>query len=208
MRTRALGWGTMTLLASLVVLVSLHYLALDPSTYFEEQRDVYVRREHVLLAHVGGAMLALLVGPWQFSRRLRAGSLRLHRTFGITYAVATTVGGTAGILLATTALGGIITSVGFMGLGISWLATTWLGVRAIFSGDRTGHRRWMIRSFALCFAAVTLRLYLGVFGGLESAGWVGSLTFTQAYTAIAWLCWVPNLAIGWRMSAERSADVS
>ena len=50
------------------------------------------------------------------------------------------------------------------------------------------HQRWMIRSFSLCFAAVTLRIYLGAFFAL-------GVPFEQFYTALAWLCWVPNLVV-------------
>jgi hypothetical protein len=45
----------------------------------------------------------------------------------------------------------------------------------------------MIRSYALTFAAVTLRIWLPLFQngfGME---------FISAYVIIAWLCWVPNL---------------
>ena len=46
----------------------------------------------------------------------------------------------------------------------------------------------MIRSLGLCFAAVTLRIYLGAFFAL-------GVPFEQFYTALAWLCWVPNLVV-------------
>ena len=50
------------------------------------------------------------------------------------------------------------------------------------------HRAWMIRSFALTFAAVTLRLYLPIASFLP-------VHSDDAYRAISILCWVPNLAI-------------
>lgn len=50
------------------------------------------------------------------------------------------------------------------------------------------HRAWMIRSFALTFAAVTLRLYLPLAALL-------SINFIDAYRAISFLAWVPNLAV-------------
>ena len=46
----------------------------------------------------------------------------------------------------------------------------------------------MIRSFALTFAAVTLRLYL------PFPPMMG-FTFVEGYRVIAWLAWVPNLAL-------------
>jgi hypothetical protein len=46
----------------------------------------------------------------------------------------------------------------------------------------------MIRNFSLTFAAVTLRIYVPLSIAL-------GIPFEQAYPAIAWLCWVPNLAV-------------
>jgi uncharacterized membrane protein len=205
LRPRRFGLVVMGILSTLIAVVASRYLQLDPSTYFEEQRETYVARETVLVLHVGGAIVALLVGPWQFSRRLRRHGARVHRVLGVTYAVACLVGGSAGVALSTTAHGGAVASVGFALLGAAWLATTALAVRAVVAGRYADHRRWMIRSFSLCFAAVTLRLYLGVFGALEAAELTGAVTFTTAYVAIAWLCWVPNLAVGWRISNRPAA---
>jgi hypothetical protein len=50
------------------------------------------------------------------------------------------------------------------------------------------HRAWMIRSFALTFAAVTLRLYLPLAALL-------SINFVDAYRAISFLAWLPNLLV-------------
>jgi len=61
----------------------------------------------------------------------------------------------------------------------------WLRVR---SRDYAAHREWMIRSYALCLAAVTLRVYLPL-----SA--MAGIPFSESYPAISWLCWVPNLII-------------
>jgi hypothetical protein len=46
----------------------------------------------------------------------------------------------------------------------------------------------MIRSFALTFAAVTLRLYLPLAALL-------SINFVDAYRAISFLAWLPNLLV-------------
>jgi len=45
-----------------------------------------------------------------------------------------------------------------------------------------------VRSFAMTFAAVTLRLYLPI------APMMG-YDFMPAYVAISWLAWVPNLMV-------------
>jgi hypothetical protein len=51
---------------------------------------------------------------------------------------------------------------------------------------RSGLHRWMVRNFALTFAAVTLRLWL-------PGSVVSGVPFGIAYPIVAWLCWVPNL---------------
>ena len=86
-------------------------------------------------------------------------------------------------------------------LALAWLASGLLAYVAARQRDFAAHRRWMIRNFALSFAAITLRLYLPpvfVFG----------LPFAPAYALIAWLCWVPNLLFAqWWILAERRAPV-
>ncbi len=47
---------------------------------------------------------------------------------------------------------------------------------------------WMLRSYALIFAGVMLRLELPLLTLAFGA-------FPPAYRAVAWLCWVPNLLI-------------
>jgi hypothetical protein len=54
--------------------------------------------------------------------------------------------------------------------------------------DFAAHRRWIIRSFALTLAAVTLRLYVPIAVMLP-------VQFEDAYRAISFLCWVPNLLV-------------
>jgi hypothetical protein len=54
----------------------------------------------------------------------------------------------------------------------------------------------MIRNFALTFAAVTLRLWL-------PASVVSGVPFGIAYAIVAWLCWLPNLAVAeWMLGRE------
>ncbi|WP_344196816.1 DUF2306 domain-containing protein [Aeromicrobium alkaliterrae] len=188
MRSTRAAWLVSLVLSLLVVAYAARYLAFDPMTYFEQQRDVYLDRQVVLGLHVGGAIVALLLLPFQLARGLRRRHPRLHRGTGVLYVVGVAVGGLGGLALATTAHGGAVAGLGFAGLGAAWLGTTAAGVHAIGRRDLAAHQRWMIRSASLTFAAVTLRLYLGLAG---AAG----LPFDASYVAIAWLCWVPNLAL-------------
>jgi Predicted membrane protein (DUF2306) len=188
------GWVIMTLLALMTIAFVAHYLAFNPNSYFPEQRDVYMRREFVLGVHVLCGMLALAVGPFQFVARIRRRFVRVHRSLGAAYIAGCTGLGLSGLILATTSYPSWITSLGFGSLAVSMLFTTWTALRMILARRIADHRRWMIRSFSLIFAAVSLRIMTPLYGLLSGAGLV-SFSFATAYTWISWLCWVPNLLI-------------
>ncbi|MGH3858587.1 DUF2306 domain-containing protein [Actinokineospora sp.] len=114
---------------------------------------------------------------------------------GRLYVAGVFVGGVGGLALSTTAHGGMVSSLGFATLAVAWVATTATGLVMVRSGRIAEHRKWMVRSFALTFAAVTLRLELGLYGFLEI-----DIPFEVAYAAIAWLCWAPNLLVAWLLT--------
>jgi uncharacterized membrane protein len=190
-RTR---WGVVAVLCLATLLFVSPYLRFDPAYYFEEQRAVYLRHQALLGMHVIGAMVALAVGPFQLVRRFRRGRARVHRVLGVTYVAAATVGGLGGLGLAPTAYTGVVASLGFATMAVCFLGCTWTGVAMIVRGRVAEHRRWMVRSFAIVFGGVTLRLVLGTYSAVEASvsGW---LPFHTVYTATSWLCWVPNLLL-------------
>jgi uncharacterized membrane protein len=142
-----------------------------------------------VFGHIAASALALALGPFQLSTRLRARRVRLHRWLGRIYIMSVIVGGVSAIALATMSMGGVPAHVGFGLLGSLWVLTATLAYQRIKVYDIADHRRWMIRSYSLAFAAVTLRIYLPL------AVSVMRIPFDQAYPAIAWLCWVPNLIV-------------
>jgi uncharacterized membrane protein len=188
------GWVIMTILSLLTIFFVVRYLAFNPDTYFPEQREVYLRREFVLGVHVLSGMLALATGPFQFVSKIRRRFLRLHRSLGVIYIASCTGLGLSGLVLATTSYAGWTTSLAFGLLGLSVLFTTWTALRMVLARRIGDHRRWMIRSFALIFAGVMLRILSPLYGVFSALGLV-SFSFETAYTWIAWLSWVPNLMI-------------
>ena len=138
-----------------------------------------------IMVHAGAASTALLLGPLQFLAVVRRRWPRFHRWIGWTYVISCLVGGASGLVLASGVSTGIIARLGFGALGILWLGATAKALLMARARDFPEHRRWMIRSFALTFSAVTLRLYIPI-------SLVLGLDFITAYRAIAWLAWVPN----------------
>jgi uncharacterized membrane protein len=153
-----------------------------------DMRAAFEAHRAGIYAHVFASAVALALGPFQFSVRLRSARPNLHRWSGRLYlGIGVLIGGLAGLYMALHAFGGLASRVGFGCLALAWLYTGFRAYRAIRARDVVSHRRWMVRNFALALAAVTLRLWL-------PAAIVSGIPFENAYPVIAWLCWVPNLA--------------
>jgi uncharacterized membrane protein len=178
------GWILLTAFALLVGLVSLRYAL--PQVPFPADLPNFQQRHQWLVAHAVFSSIALLAGPWQFLSRLRNRQLSLHRWTGRTYCVAVLLGWTTSIPIAAHAKGGAISSAGFLTLGLFWIGATAAGYFVVRSGNIAVHRRWMIRSYALTAAAITLRVYLPLVA-------LTGLSFVTGYRIIAWACWIPNL---------------
>jgi uncharacterized membrane protein len=185
------GYFFLGLFAIFIGLYPLRFIGLPyEESLLGSKSDTLLKSSIYLSAfytHVFLGGLALLTGFSQFYKTLRKKRLRLHRALGKIYVIAVLLSGLAGLGIAFFATGGIIPSLGFAGLTLFWLYTTSNAYTSIKKMDINGHQRWMIRSYALCFAAVTLRLYLPLFIGPMN------IEFIPAYKIIAWLCWVPNI---------------
>ena len=162
------------------------YAALPPgSTVAPAMKATYQAHKARILIHVFCAAIALVTGPLQFIPAIRQ-RRAIHRRIGYVYFSAVLTGGVAGLAMAFIAYGGLVSQLGFGALAVLWLYTAAMALLAIRRKSYVAHEVWAIRCFALTFAAVTLRLYLGTFFALGFA-------FDAFYPALAWLCWVPNL---------------
>lgn len=185
-RTSGWLWGLGAVLSLGVALVSYRYLPrVGPLP------DGIVHNAFAnpwLMLHVAGAATALLVSPFQFLPRWRMRQPVVHRWVGRLYLVGCTLGGVAGLVLAFGSTAGPVAGLGFGSLAVIWLSVNALAWKAALDRRFDVHRRWMIRSFALTFAAVTLRLYLPL-------SQIAGLPFLESYRVISFLAWVPNMII-------------
>ena len=183
------GLWTMTVLAAGVALVSMRFFFLSLVQASGPEFGAHLAKHGVLfLLHAGGGLVALFVGAWQFFPKLRGKYLSVHRVIGRVYVIAILIGGVSGLFIAFRAFGGIITQLGFSLLAVAWLVTTTMAFLTIRRKEIQKHREWMIRSYALTFAAATLRVWLPL---LQVVG----LSFVSSYRIVAWLAWVPNLLL-------------
>ncbi|MFS0560602.1 DUF2306 domain-containing protein [Terribacillus sp. 179-K 1B1 HS] len=143
----------------------------------------------MLGVHIVTSIFALVLGPFLLMNRNKQKD-KLHKRMGYLYTAGVTGGGLSGLYLAYYATGGVIAQFGFGMLAILWLITVFLAVRAAVQRKIAQHRRWTMINYSLTFAAVTLRIWLGIFMLL-----FGPSLYEVYYPYIAWICWVPNLLL-------------
>jgi len=178
-------WGLMTLLAIGVAFYGWGMVFGGIESDFIAHH--FAERPLATFLHFFFGPLALAIGGFQFLASVRARWPILHRWVGRIYVISCLLSGTGGFLMALTSTAGPVAQIGFLGLAIAWFWTTIAAYRAIRAQRVPAHKDWMIRSFALTYGAVTLRIYLGV-----TMGPMG-LDFMEVYPIIAWAAWVPNL---------------
>ncbi len=201
---RKVGFITLVLLSFAVAVYAIAIYGFQPigTALAPDMREKFAAHSMVVYFHIFAAALTLLIGPFQFSTRLRNRHTALHRWSGRLYlGIGVVIGGSAGFYMALIAEGGLVAQLGFATLALAWLYTGFKAWRAIRARDLTAHRRWMIRNYSLTFAAVTLRLWL-------PAGLLAGIPYALVYPAIAWLSWLPNLLVAeiWFNQAGRTAD--
>ncbi len=190
--TRKVLWILMVVLAIVIGLYPSIYFIIDRKFGLLSSKSIELLTNtfwnigfytHILL---GG--LALLIGWTQFSSKIRDKNLTLHKRIGKLYIISVIFSSIAGICIGFFATGGVLSSLGFISLGIIWFSTTIMAFVHIKNKQIAKHQKMMVYSYAACFAAVTLRVWLPlliiIFGD-----------FITAYIIVAWLCWVPNLFV-------------
>ncbi len=149
-------------------------------------------------AHTMGGAVAALIGPFQLITKIRTTWPRVHVWMGRTYLTAVLAGALGGLYFAPNSTAGTLGSIGFTTLAIFWLYSGAQAYIAIRRGNVQAHRCWMLRNYALTFAAATLRIQLPLLI-------IGGLAFPAAYTMVAWSSWVPNwLAVEWWLRKRKA----
>lgn len=181
-------WWVAAVLALAVAAYSLRFAIVGERAYGPELAPSFRVRPLTVLAHTMFGPIALVLGLVNLLPAMRQHRRWIaHRWVGRTYLVSALVLGIAGLSLAFHAAGGAVARVGFVLLAVLTLTAAVQGYRYIKTGNVRQHREWMLRSYALIFGAVTLRIWLP----LLIIAYQGQ--FLPAYRWVAWVSWVPNL---------------
>ena len=195
-RFKVVVWSLLGLTTLFVFITSEVMLFTDYPMYHAYRLQVISDR-HLLIPHSLAGTLALLIGPINFSSRIRQRYLRLHRVLGKVYVVAVFVGAFTGISLAAGRPGLPGTTM----QAAAWVVCTTAAFITARNRQIVQHRQWMARSYAVTFTFVSSRVlnlwprYWSHLGDSLSA--VGVIAFTLASILIV------DVGLNWRELTTR-----
>lgn len=155
-----------------------------------------------LIPHAFFASLAFVLGAFQFSNRLRARYLTMHRRLGYVYVVSVFIAGPVAIPLArvvdqtpSIVMASVVQSLG-------WMVCTGIALYCVRSGNIQQHRRWMIRSYPFAMVFTVARMIVPIppifrlgMPGIEAVVW----------TTVALAAFLPNIFLEWNSFKPRKA---
>jgi uncharacterized membrane protein len=153
----------------------------------------------VLHAFFGG--LAMLLGAFQFSNRLRARYLNVHRMLGYIYVTSVFISAPLGFPVAKR-IDNLSLAAASAVQAFGWIATTAIALYCIRRGNIIQHRRWMMRSYPFAMVFTVARLIVPIppifklgLPGIEMVVW----------STIALAAFLPNVFLDWRAIVARPA---
>ncbi len=160
---------------------------------FLSKKDILLENESLwvlmIRIHILLAIISLVTGPLGIVKRIRVKSLTFHRWNGRIYVLSIVLNYIPGLYVAFFATGGWLSTTGFLILNTIWITTTLLGISYIKKRQILAHSQWMVRSFFLSFANMTIYIIVAsLHQGI-------SLSYDTSYTIAVWLCWILNLSL-------------
>jgi uncharacterized membrane protein len=127
--------------------------------------DLFARYPILTLVHIVPGMLFMILGPLQFSSRIRARHLRWHRLSGRVFVVCGLVIGISALVMSfgMPAIGGVNQAAATTLFGTFFLFALCKAFWHIRKREVALHREWMIRAFSIGLAVAAIRPIVGVF---------------------------------------------
>ncbi len=150
-----------------------------------------------LLPHGIAGACALILGPMQFSDRLRQRYAKFHRVVGRIYVTGVFIAGPLGTYIQYfEERMGSPRSFSFAAAtdAALWMATTAIALMFILRGKVQLHRQWMVRSFAVAIVFLEVRVISGV-TGWENLG--KSVTETLVWACLAFSLLFADIVLQW-----------
>jgi len=151
-----------------------------------------------LIPHAFFGALALVLGAFQFSNRLRARYLTTHRTLGYIYVVSVFIAAPLAVPMTARFGPSLVAASGMQSFG--WMITTAIALYCVRHGNIAQHRRWMIRSYPFAMVFTVTRMIIPI-PAILRLGVVG--IETVVWTVIVLAAILPNIFLDWRAIAAR-----
>ncbi|MCP1385522.1 DUF2306 domain-containing protein [Runella salmonicolor] len=170
------------------------YLSFEPEIDFlTTKTDRVLARQDFQFSfyiHIVSSLWVMGIGISQFIPSFVKKYPRLHQSLGKIYVFSILfLAAPSGLGLAIYANGGLPAKVGFSLQCVVWWLTTWAAWREIQKKRWQTHIEWMMRSYAVTLAAMSLRV------GSYALVYFFHTKPIETYLTVAWLSWVGNLAI-------------
>lgn len=129
---------------------------------FEEMDRRFATRPVLTYLHIVPGALFLTFAPFQFSARLRARHLSLHRWCGRALVILALLAGLSAFPLGLPSYGGPVESSATILFGTLFLVAVGRAFVAIRRRDVARHREWMIRGFSIAIGISTIRIVTSI----------------------------------------------
>jgi uncharacterized membrane protein len=149
----------------------------------------------VVIVHGFFGAIAMAVAAFQFSNRMRARYLQVHRLLGYVYVISVVISAPLAVMVALTFSRSPSQFVANCVNSSGWVVTTAIALYCIRTGNIVRHRRWMIRSYpwAMTF---TFNRFVHVFLPSTRAGHPGFEATLWLSSALA--AFLPDILLEWR----------
>lgn len=181
-------WYALLYLATLYAVRASAFVLGDPNHFNQVLRAKYIEHLWLVRCHGVTASLLLMLGPWLLSSRIRHHWPQAHRRLGKLYLLLLVPAASTGFVMSSMAFGGLPSQSALSLLSLAWIFTALQAGLALRRRRLNEHRDWMIRHYALTFAAVSLRIQTAWRCGMGE-------DFSSIYWQCAWLSWVLNLVL-------------
>lgn len=186
-------------LATIFVTYMKNARVLDPSSEIAQH---FAPVKWYLIPHAFFGALAMAMGLFQFSNRLRARYLRVHRFMGYVYITSVFISAPLGFPIAKK-IDDLSLAAASVAQAFGWIATAFIALYCVRRGNITQHRRWMIRSYAFAVVFTVARVIVPIppilksgLKGIEIVVW----------STIAMAAFLPSVFLDWKAIVARPAS--
>jgi len=186
-----------------IVWITRDRFLLDPNSFLRQR---YSPIAPLMFLHGIPGAIALFLGIFQFSSRLRTRFLSLHRAMGRIYVGCVAIAAPVAVIVSvklpipTLTMASVIQATG-------WLVATGTALYCVRTGRISQHREWMMRSYPFAAVFIVVRAIIAI-PAVAGAGMLGLAEVVWSVIAVA--CFLPSFLIAWQhlAASKRPARVA